>query len=329
MKWLTSLLVLSVFVFANFFATDWFVDDVVGNDLNSGASWGTAKKTISAAISASNVGDAIYVAEGIYDDEPVPLDVDKDALKIFGGYTTGGGERNPSLYITNLTGSFALRLLGTGLSDTDRIIVSGITITNSFQGIWVAATCNWYKIENCSFFSVSAIDVRTNSTEGIIEYSSFDLDANGGDVDKPYAVFFYSTTNHVFQNNIVIKSRGVDGQEDFGLTDGKDAFGVYVGGSCNIQITNNEFNNILGGNGKPFPEGNGGSAYGIYIDGAGTGPRSGDIYINDNTTIYYDKKNGHRILMPKSTNPIHESIIPKEGDIVQGIVQEIITAEGE
>jgi hypothetical protein len=38
----------------------------------------------------------------------------------------------------------------------------------------------------------------------------------------------------------------------------------------------------------------------------------------------YDKKDGRRILLPKSTNKTHQPVIPEEGDSVQGIVQEVI-----
>jgi DUF2075 family protein/DNA replication protein DnaC len=47
--------------------------------------------------------------------------------------------------------------------------------------------------------------------------------------------------------------------------------------------------------------------------------------LGDNVTIkMYDKKDGRRILLPKSTNPSHQPIIPEDGDSVQGIVQEVI-----
>lgn len=47
--------------------------------------------------------------------------------------------------------------------------------------------------------------------------------------------------------------------------------------------------------------------------------------LGDNVTIkMYDKKDGRRILLPRSTNNIHKPIIPGEGDSVQGIVQEVI-----
>ncbi len=47
--------------------------------------------------------------------------------------------------------------------------------------------------------------------------------------------------------------------------------------------------------------------------------------LGDNVTIkMYDKKDGRRILLPKSTNATHQPITPEEGDTVQGIVQEVI-----
>jgi len=47
--------------------------------------------------------------------------------------------------------------------------------------------------------------------------------------------------------------------------------------------------------------------------------------LGDNVTIkIYDKKDGRRILLPKSTNKKHQPIIPEEGDSVQGIVQEVL-----
>ncbi len=50
--------------------------------------------------------------------------------------------------------------------------------------------------------------------------------------------------------------------------------------------------------------------------------------LGDNVTIkMYDKKDGKRILLPKSTNSIHQPITPEEGDSVQGIVQEVIKRE--
>ena len=58
-------------------------------------------------------------------------------------------------------------------------------------------------------------------------------------------------------------------------------------------------------------------------------PETGNLVVallgGENVTIkYYDKINGRRVLLPKSTNSVHKPIIPGEGDEVQGIVQEVI-----
>lgn len=56
-----------------------------------------------------------------------------------------------------------------------------------------------------------------------------------------------------------------------------------------------------------------------------TGDRVVALLGGESVTIkYYDKKDGRRILLPKSTNSSHQPIIPEEGDSVQGIVQEVI-----
>lgn len=62
-----------------------------------------------------------------------------------------------------------------------------------------------------------------------------------------------------------------------------------------------------------------------YAEKGETGDRVVALIGGENVTIkYYDKKDGRRVLLPKSTNPKHQPIIPNEGDSVQGIVQEIL-----
>ncbi len=57
---------------------------------------------------------------------------------------------------------------------------------------------------------------------------------------------------------------------------------------------------------------------------ADTGDRVAAL-LGDNVTIkMYDKKDGRRILLPKSTNKKHMSIMPEEGDSVQGVIQEVL-----
>lgn len=65
-----------------------------------------------------------------------------------------------------------------------------------------------------------------------------------------------------------------------------------------------------------------------YSEKAETGDKVIALLGGENVTIkYYDKKNGRRILLPKSSNKSHKPIIPDEGDIVQGVVQEVLKTE--
>lgn len=57
---------------------------------------------------------------------------------------------------------------------------------------------------------------------------------------------------------------------------------------------------------------------------ADTGDRVVALLGDDVTIKMYDKKDGRRILLPKSKNPVHQPIIPDEGDSVIGIVQEVL-----
>lgn len=62
-----------------------------------------------------------------------------------------------------------------------------------------------------------------------------------------------------------------------------------------------------------------------YSEKGETGDRVIALLGGENVTIkLYDKKDGRRILLPKSTNTKHQPIIPEEGDIIQGIVQEVL-----
>jgi len=60
---------------------------------------------------------------------------------------------------------------------------------------------------------------------------------------------------------------------------------------------------------------------------ADTGDRVVALLGDDVTIKMYDKKDGRRILLPKSTNKNHEPIVPNDGDSVLGIVQEVLPEE--
>ena len=62
-----------------------------------------------------------------------------------------------------------------------------------------------------------------------------------------------------------------------------------------------------------------------FSEKAETGDRVVALLGGEKVTIkFYDKMDDKRILLPKSTNKVHKPIIPNEGDMVQGIVQEVL-----
>ena len=72
-----------------------------GDDNNDGLSWGTAKATINATVSASSKGDEVYVAAGTYN-ETVTI---KDGVQIRGGYNAATGTRDIENFRSILDGT--------------------------------------------------------------------------------------------------------------------------------------------------------------------------------------------------------------------------------
>jgi hypothetical protein len=69
------------------FAADLHVSNASGNDGNDGSSWGLAKKTIMAAVTAASSGDNILIEGGIYQEQVV---IGNKSLNITGSLNSGG-----------------------------------------------------------------------------------------------------------------------------------------------------------------------------------------------------------------------------------------------
>ena len=69
------------------FAADLHVSNASGNDGNDGSSWGLAKKTIMAAVTAASSGDNILIEGGTYQEQVV---FGNKSLTVTGSLNSGG-----------------------------------------------------------------------------------------------------------------------------------------------------------------------------------------------------------------------------------------------
>ncbi len=108
-----------------------------GND-GDGKSWANAKTTIAAAKWDVGVGDTMFIAEGVYN-EQMPLN---DGAIYLGGYNATTGERDIEQYQTIIDGTdldnyLAVRYLSGGESyPTHTNLIEGITFRNLVNSQW-------------------------------------------------------------------------------------------------------------------------------------------------------------------------------------------------
>lgn len=131
-----------------------FVDGTNGNDASDGRSWAAAFKTLSKAVYISqqiagslyqNV-DSILVAKGTYYPTGAQNGTNREStflflrgnLKVYGGYPTGGGVRNPATNPTIMSGNIgsagsaadnSYHVVGIGNLTTDSLVIDGFQIT--------------------------------------------------------------------------------------------------------------------------------------------------------------------------------------------------------
>ncbi|MGE3823111.1 MAG: choice-of-anchor Q domain-containing protein [Bacteroidia bacterium] len=128
------------------------VDNVNGNDANSGYSWANAHKTLAKSLTVAADAwyvDSILIATGTYYPTGQQNGTDRDSaftilrgrLKVLGGYPTGGGTRNPAANPVYLDGNIGSAGTGSdnsyhvlviaGISaDADSVVMDGLTFRN-------------------------------------------------------------------------------------------------------------------------------------------------------------------------------------------------------
>jgi hypothetical protein len=108
-------------------AADYFVDKTNGDDLYDGLDWSTAKETIGTAILIADPGDGpdtIHVAAETYPEKIIF----RNNLTLWGGYPSGGGERNPEANETIIDGNNSGSVVT--FDSVENCTIDGFTIQN-------------------------------------------------------------------------------------------------------------------------------------------------------------------------------------------------------
>jgi len=120
------------------FGSVWFVDKENTSGRENGLTWEMAHTTIQAAITASETGDEVWVAEGVYDEErdhAAGSVVMHDHIGLYGGFAgteSARDEREGEGHVTIIDGSYARGggpaqhvIIGANNATLDRFTVSG------------------------------------------------------------------------------------------------------------------------------------------------------------------------------------------------------------
>ena len=229
------------------FVHEMFVDGTTGADDNDGLSWATAKKTIQSAIDASEEGDAIWVADGVY----TPVSTNDRRVDIVG---VNGAEKT----IIEGGGAECCAILGMDYRFSNNSRLSGFTLRNGCSSY--GGGVKYGRVDNCIVENCRAT-------------------TNGGGVD------YSNISNCIVRNNSAQSSGGgfTGGSwrravycKFVGNTARENGGGVTGGAVCR----NCEFvNNIAGSNG-------GGMNSGIAHDSTFVGNRAATGGATYNGTFY-------------------------------------------
>lgn len=194
-----------------------YVDDVNGNDANAGDK-SNPVQTITQAISLAKAGGAanyqIYIAEGDYTNETVPLDLSSKDISLYGGYYNNFEDRDVSNHQTEIMGGADITIEVTNVTSN----ISGLKIYDQSGGVG-------------SVITVSTDDGNssTNRTTTISEVEIVDCSTLGGGI----AVYAEAGDTVKIQNNFIHDMEALGG-------------GILVDGAPSASTISNNFlyNNV-------------------------------------------------------------------------------------
>ena len=181
--------------------TDYYVDQVNGDNSNSGLSWNDAVKTITSAVLRCDTGapgypDVIHVAAGTYTENIVL----HSHITLLGGYPPGGGDRNPIVNETRIDGAGSTQAL---LSfDDEAIWVDGFFIVTGAGADFSGG--RMIRFSHCAFHNNSgSYGAAFNCSDSIVEFTHCQFKYNTS--NQGGAVYFndsdVTVTNCIFHHN--------------------------------------------------------------------------------------------------------------------------------
>lgn len=264
-----------------------------GDDVNTGASWDAAKKTVQAGINSATVGDEVWVAKGLYS-ECITM---KAGVGLYGGFSgseTGRDQRN---WKTNNTvidchGNNSLIGISAGSRDT---IVDGFTlngrISNFSGGTIYCSDCSPTIRNNTIFGGINGIYCYQSSPL-IRNNSIIRCDYKGIFIDWKYSIFGWPSSKNIAPE---IDGNKIVGNLSIGIVCRYES-SVYEPVPCQSPLIHNNiikgnnggidiqdcsaniYNNIICGN-TPSQSFSSYTGYGISVHGYAKNP----VKISNNT----------------------------------------------
>jgi predicted outer membrane repeat protein len=159
-----------------------YVDSTHGNDANNGSSWALAYQTLAQALTIAHMPgspvDSILVAKGTYYPGGTQASTVRDSaftllrgnLKLYGGYTSGGGSRdiaNNPVYLdgniddpaVNTDNSYHIMVIAGLAASQDSVVLDGLTFCNGYGN---AATTKMYNAVSVSQNTGGALALQEN-----------------------------------------------------------------------------------------------------------------------------------------------------------------------
>jgi len=252
-----------------------YVDDTNGLDTNTGGI-NDPVKTVTKAVEIAKVGGMlnyqILIAEGDYNNETVPLELDTVNISLFGGYYDHFQSRDSLNHQTSIEGGADITVAVTNINST----ISGIKFYNQTAGLGSVITVNTedsdagtnrsivinaVEIEDCTSFG-GAFEVHAEDGDSVDIYNNFihDMEALGGGmlidgsvVDAEiYNNFLYNNVginmivaeNTEIYNNVIVKNNanGIslrDNSEAYFNTIVNNGYGIGVGAGYSGAVFEN------------------------------------------------------------------------------------------